>query len=412
MHFLLDLPDELICQVLRACAEERDLRDRLGPSAPGRINAFNLALTCRKAYRLAQSTIFSSILIRRSSQLTTLRDLFRKLDRRTDVKELAIIPLQAEVGDPMSHVEDLVTNLPRLEHLSIELPWDQSLATVGEDGRTPWERLFDGFNEISTSRTQHRRLLLWSMQLITCHLNFQSPNGEARDLEDVINILAAPRLRKLVLVNADLRKAKINTSFIRRRSSPLESLSVHSCMVSAASWLEVLSVPQAIKTVSFFPHYKTFDWDDFSNTNLWDQLRSLAVALAPHRHSLTHLEASTHGLESMIREDDMRGTFGPFTSLSSLTNLRLNQSSRSSRGLYMLLDYMSPSLTHLHISEEIANSEVSATLVCFAREVLRRYLDDKNVAHVGRSREFRGPFSPKAEIFDLRIPTLGSPPPL
>ena len=393
MRLLLDLPDELIVHVLTACAEERDLRDRLGPSAPGRINAFNFALTCKKAYRLAQSIIFSSILIRRSSQLTTLRDLFRKLDRRSYVKELAIVPLPAEVGDPMPYVEDLVTNLPQLEHLVIEIPWDQGLAAAGEDGRTPWERLFDGFNEVTISRIQHRKLLLWSMRLVTCHLNFQSPNGDARELEDVINVLAAPRLRELALVNADLRKAKINTSFIRRRSSPLKSLSIHSCMVSAASWLEVLAYPQAIKAVSFFPHYKTFDWEDTSNLNLWDLLRSLAVALAPHRHSLTHLEATTHGLESIVREDDMRTIFGPFTLLSSLTSLKLNQSCRTSRGLFNLLDYMSPSLTHLHISEEIENS-VDYTFVDFAKEVLRRYVLH-NAVEAGRSRGFRGPFLPK-----------------
>ena len=255
---LLDLPDEIIVNILTCCTLWTDAKDRLGSEAPGRLALVNFAQTCRKASALAEPLLFCSLTIRRTWHVYNINKMLDNNEPRTyQIKDLAVAPFCNETQTEFCDLGRTISRLSHLEHLHIETPWEHNPYRSARRDNV-WQKMELSFDDMITSRVNQCRIPKWSQRLKTCHLNFQAPYGEHKDIGHLATVIAAPQLRNLTLVNADLRSFKVSSLNLCRRASPLHVLTLSSCIVSHTAFAEMLSVPQALQRYSYFPPHCIF----------------------------------------------------------------------------------------------------------------------------------------------------------
>ena len=76
MITLLELPDELICQILSKLTVYTDAKGRFSPLAPGHEHITGFALTCHRAWELSEPFLYSAVLLRQGIEVTIARKFY------------------------------------------------------------------------------------------------------------------------------------------------------------------------------------------------------------------------------------------------------------------------------------------------------------------------------------------------
>ena len=140
MVALLELPDELICQILSKLAARIDPKGRLSSLASGHHDIVGFALTCHRAWTLSESFLYQAVLLRKAKEVMTLARFYRTGEsnplpsnqgKGRHLKDLAIVPSQDEGFQ--NHVEFLKLSevigsmsAGQLTRLHVELPYRQT----------------------------------------------------------------------------------------------------------------------------------------------------------------------------------------------------------------------------------------------------------------------------------------------
>ncbi|RMZ76763.1 hypothetical protein DV737_g4660, partial [Chaetothyriales sp. CBS 132003] len=347
---LLDLPDEIICYVLATCTLLRDSKDLLGPQAPGRLIALNFALTCRKAFGLAEPFLLSSFTIRRGTQVRKLISYLEPSSsnvgeadpdaRARCVRELALAPHPEEAtGTGYSNITDLLPRMSSLERLIVEIPFHYKTEGLDEFQR--------GMSRLDLNGG-----------LAGCHLNFESFFGGARRLENLDFILFAPRLTKLTLVDAyiDGFTHKGSQFSVPPHVSPLRVLNLESCVLTDRGISPLLSIPKALETFKFYTHNMSIDHDSGRSYILGILAHMLASLASYQRHSLTDLSVQIEGLTNIPSHESSTppATHISFLRFSNLKKLKLvipEYDRIGSPAISFFYPRLPASLTHLHIED-------------------------------------------------------------
>ncbi|RMZ87954.1 hypothetical protein DV736_g4811, partial [Chaetothyriales sp. CBS 134916] len=359
---LLELPDEIICYVLTTCTHLRDSKDLLGSQAPGRLIVLNFALTCRKAFGLADPFLLSSLTIRRGTQVWKLLSYLdpsssnlEEADpdaRARHVRELALAPYPEEAtGTGYNDITDLLLRMSGLERLIIEIPLHYPTEGLDEFQR--------GIGRLDLNGgLSGCPVPSWSHNLTECHLNFQSFFGGARRLENLDFILFAPRLTKLTLVDAyiDGFTHKGSRFSVPPHISPLRVLNLESCVFTDRGISPLLSIPKALETFTFYTHSMSIDHDSGQSYILGLLAHMLASLASYQRHSLTDLSVQLEGLMNVRSHESSTppATHISFLRFSNLKKLKLvvpGYDRVDSHGISFFYPRLPASLTHLHIDD-------------------------------------------------------------
>ncbi|ETN38077.1 uncharacterized protein HMPREF1541_07701 [Cyphellophora europaea CBS 101466] len=400
MPHLLDLPDEIILHILSACAEERDARHRMSFSSSGRQTILNFAKSSHRAFSLAEPFLYNTITLRKGIEFSPAFKSFKQrlLDqpgRNEHVSDVALVPAEGPTDPDFWTWASFVAMLPKLEHLFVEVPFTQADAIddeeTGEYVSPFWTAFKNTFSSKQSGTVPHTKVPAWASHLTTCHLNFNAPNGFCVPLGDIANVLAAPSIRKLTLVAADLREFELDRKTIRLRSSPLQHLRLESCIVSESSLRHMLSIPQALTT--FFESSGTNNQDNHLSL---DRLYGLSQALAMHRSTLKTLYVNPRDLRSLSEFESSGSRTITFAHLTSLVNLTIDfRDWRFEPGPTYFLERFPTSLRHLHLKVDLSyySNPIPAYFAFWTNRIRRRMY---------RSRHSRPTF-PRLETFAVEM---------
>ena len=173
---LLELPDELICQVLSKLAANKDSKGRLSNLATGHHDIVGFACTCQRALTLCGQFLYEAVLLRKAKEVTTLSHFYRSVQsdrlhtyhaRGQHLRDLAVVPDPhhgQESNEEFLKLWDVISSMPagQLARLHVELPYLQSYDSQF------WFRFRRDFGKTKHGHVSRFFTLPWASRLEHC----------------------------------------------------------------------------------------------------------------------------------------------------------------------------------------------------------------------------------------------------
>ena len=139
--------------------------------------------------------------------------------------------------------------------------------------------------------------------------------------------------------------------------SPLRNLSLESCSFNLRGITQLLSIPTALRSFSYFPHYIIIDHDSNRAGVLGLLSQALSSLATYQRHSLTDLAVQVEGLAEIGSYESSTPSTSHifFSRLTQLTKLSLTLSEHDRldpESVSILYSRLPRSLNHFHITDK------------------------------------------------------------
>lgn len=181
---LLELPDELICQVLSKLAANKDSKGRLSHLATGHHDIVGFARTCQRALRLCEPCLYEAVLLRKAKEVITLSRFYWTAEsdrlptchaRGQHLRDLAVVPNphdSQESNEEFLKLSEVISSMPagQLARLHVELPHRQSY------GSQFWFRFKCTFGDTKHGHVSRFFTLPWASRLEHCKYCSRSPH--------------------------------------------------------------------------------------------------------------------------------------------------------------------------------------------------------------------------------------------
>ncbi len=181
MVALLELPDELICQILSKLGANKDTKGRLSPLANGHHDIVGFALTCQRAWALSEQCLYSTMLVRNATEVASLGEyywtdgsspLFINSARVRHLRDFAAVLTEDDdhCNDGFLKLSEVISSMPagQLTRLHVELPYWQFHASQF------WFRLASTFGNSTHGPLSRFFTLPWASRLQHCKYHHQS----------------------------------------------------------------------------------------------------------------------------------------------------------------------------------------------------------------------------------------------